>query len=171
VSHQARWNAPTPLDPERHDRREFDCGNDILNEWIKRYARQSQAAWTSRVFVVTPLDEPRRIAGFYSLHLGALERPRGSVSAARRSPDPIPAVVLGRLAVDLKHTSQGLAAGLLRDALARTLVIAENAGAKILLVHAKDQDARDFYRHFDFEPSPVDDLTLMLLVQDIPLAR
>lgn len=168
---QPRWSAPAPLNPETHDRSGFDCGNHLLNEWIRRYARQSQSASTTRVFVVTPRDEPHRIAGFYSLHLGALEGRRGTVAAARRSPDPIPAVVLGRLAVDVTQSSQGLGAGLLRDALERTLLIAQHARARILLVHAKDPAARAFYLHFGFESSPVDELTLMLLLQDIPGAN
>lgn len=164
----ARWNAPVLLDTKRHQRGAFSCGTADLDDWIKKYASQSQAAGTTRVFVATPLDDDTTIAGFYSLHLGSLERERGSVAAARRSPDPIPAVVMGRLAVDSTFAGQGLGEGLLRDALERTLLIAQHAGAKIFLVHAKDERATSFYLHFGFEESPLDALTLMLLVQDLP---
>ena len=163
-----RWNAPVLLDGKHHQRGLFSCGNTELDDWIKKYATQSQAAGTARVFVATPVEDDSVIAGFYSLHLGALERSKGSRTAAHRAPDPIPAVVMGRLAIDAKFGGQGLGRALLRDALARTLLIAANAGAKIFLVHAKDETAKNFYVHHEFEPSPVDELTLMLLVQDIP---
>ncbi len=164
----APWNAPVLLDPKRHQRGPFSCGTADLDDWIKKYASQSQASGTTRVFVASPVEDETVIAGFYSLHLGSLERQRGSLAASRRSPDPIPAVVMGRLAVDGKFTGLGLGEALLRDALVRTLLIASNAGAKIFLVHAKDERAKSFYLHYDFQVSPVDDLTLMLLVQDIP---
>lgn len=164
----ARWNTPVLLDPKRHQRRPFSCGSLELDDWIRKYASQSQAAGTTRVFVATPVEDDTIIAGFYSLHLGSLERQRGSLAAAGRSPDPIPAVVMGRLAVDSKFSGQGLGEALLRDALERTLLIASNAGAKIFLVHAKDEQAKFFYLHYGFEVSPFDELTLMLLVQDIP---
>lgn len=152
----------------QHQRGPFSCGTADLDDWIKKYASQSQAAGTARVFVVTPVEDDTVIAGFHSLHLGSLERQRGSLAAVHRSPDPIPAVVMGRLAVDVKFAGQGLGEALLRDALERTLLIASNAGAKIFLVHAKDERAKSFYLHYGFEVSPIDDLTLMLLVQDIP---
>lgn len=164
----ARWSTPVLLDPKHHQRAAFSCGTPELDEWIKKYASQSQAARTARVFVATPVEDDTVIAGFYSLHLGSLERRRATSSAAHRSPDPIPAVVMGRLAVDAKFAGQGLGQALLRDALERTLLVARNAGAKIFLVHAKDEQAKQFYLHHDFEVSPFDELTLMLLVQDIP---
>lgn len=164
----SRWNVPVLLDAKRHQRGVFSCGTSDLDDWIRKYASQPQAAGTTRVFVASPVGDETVIAGFYSLHLGALERHRASMSAAHRSPDPIPAVVMGRLAVDGKFAGQGLGQALLRDALERTLLIAANAGAKIFLVHAKDETARAFYLHLGFEQSPVDELTLMLLVQDIP---
>jgi len=162
------WNTPIRFDHRVHDRRSFDSGRPELDEWIKRYARQSQDAFTAQVFVASPVARETVIAGFYSLHLGALERTRGSDAAARRSPDPIPALVMGRLAVDRQFAGQGLGGALLRDALERTLLIARNAGVKILLVHAKDDAAKLFYLRHGFEVGPVDALTLMLLVQDIP---
>lgn len=165
---QARWHTPVLLDPKVHQRKALSCGSPDLDDWIKKYASQSQAAGTARVFVATPAQDVTVIAGYYSLHLGALECQRGSQSAARQSPDPIPAVVMGRLAVDRKYAGKGLGEALLRDALERTLLIASNAGAKIFLVHAKDETAKSFYLHLGFETSPIDDLTLMLLVQDIP---
>lgn len=164
----ARWNTPVLLDPKRHQRGPFSCGTTELDDWIKKYASQSLAAGTTRVFVATPVEDATVIAGFYSWHLGSLERHRGSLAAAHRSPDPIPAVVMGRLAVDTKSAGQGLGEALLRDALERTLLVASNAGAKIFLVHAKNERATSFYVHFGFEGSPVHELTLMLLVHDIP---
>lgn len=161
------WAAPVPLETKVHDRQAFECGTPALDEWVKRYAAQSHAAGTSRVFVSAPLGEPSRIAGIYGLHLGGVSRAEATVAAAKGSPDPVPAVVLGRMAVDRKFQGLGLGSALLHDVLLRTLVIADNAGAKVLLVHAKDENAQSFYRHHGFEPSPIDAMTLMLLVQDI----
>ncbi len=165
---EPRRNAPVLLEPKRHQRSAFQSGNAELDKWMRRYANQSQAAGTTRVFVATPVREPAVIAGFYSLHLGAIERRRASAAAAQRAPDPVPAVVMGRLAVDDRFAGQGLGAGLLRDALERTLLVAAHAGARVFLAHAKDEQAKSFYAHHGFEASPVDPLTLILLVQDIP---
>ena len=166
----SRWTTPVALDKKLHDREAFDCGNEILNSWVKRYAAQSQAADTSRVFVASPLVERRRIAGIYSLHLGVIERASATTRAGAGSPAALPAVVLGRMAVDLGFQGLGLGSALLVDVLRRTLLIAEHAAAKLLLVHAKDEAAKAFYLAHEFEPSPIDSLTLMLLVQDIRAA-
>ncbi len=144
---------------------EFDCGDDLLNEWLKRRARANQHSGASRTWVA--IDHNRRVVGFYASSTAVIMRSSATKRAARNQPDPIPALLLGRLAIDRRHRRQGLARALLKHFLLKSLEVAELTGVRVLLVHAKDQQAADFYRHHDFQPSPIDDLTLMLLASDI----
>lgn len=106
--------------------------------------------------------------GYYSLAVGAVDHaqapPRVKKGLARH---PIPVMVLARLAVDRRYQGQQIGRGLLKDALLRTLGLAEQAGVRAILVHAKDTEAVSFYKRFDFEPSPLDPLQLLLLVKDV----
>jgi GNAT superfamily N-acetyltransferase len=83
---------------------------------------------------------------------------------ARRQPDEIPAILLGRMAVDSKHKGQGLGAALLKHFMLKAIEVANSVGVRVVLVHAKDDDARAFYKHYDFSESPMDPLTLMMLL-------
>jgi GNAT superfamily N-acetyltransferase len=94
-------------------------------------------------------------------------RSRATKRAARNQPDPLPAVLLGRLAVDAEYQGRGLAAALLKHFVLKSLEVAELTGVRLLLVHAKNDSARRFYFRYGFEQSPVDDMTLMLLVKDV----
>ncbi len=87
--------------------------------------------------------------------------------AARNQPDPLPAVLLGRLAVDRRYQGHGLGGALLKHFIVKSIEVAELIGVRVVLVHAKDSVAAAFYARFGFEPSPIDDLTMMLLVKDI----
>ena len=107
-----------------------------------------------------------RIIAYYSLAAAAVPHAAATGRSRRNMPDPIPAMLLARLAVDRNSQGQQLGANLLRDAIRRTLAAAEIAGIRVLLVHASDQHARTFYEHFDFEPSVTDDLHLMLTLKD-----
>ena len=162
------WSAPVPLDVARHDRKAFRCGTDALDHWVRRYAAQSHVAGTARVFVSTPVDDPTRIAGLYALAASSIVRAGATPAAAKGSPEPVPALLLGRLAVDERYRGQGLGAALLRDALLRCLAVADSVGIAVLLVHAQDEPARQFYEHFGFEAGALDSRTLMLRVKDIP---
>jgi GNAT superfamily N-acetyltransferase len=144
---------------------DFECGDDRLGVWLKRRARANQHSGASRTWVAT--DENRRVVGFYASSTAVIMRSSATKRAARNQPDPIPALLLGRLAVDRRHQGQRLAAALLKHFLLKSLEVAEITGIRVLLVHAKDEHAAAFYRHHDFEPSPVDDLTLMLVVSDV----
>lgn len=112
-------------------------------------------------------DEASRVVGYYASSTTVVMRAEATKRAARNQPDPVPALLLGRLAVDRKHQGHGLAAALLRHFLLKSLEVAEVTGVRVLLVHAMDEQAAAFYRHNEFEPSPVDDLTMMLLVKDV----
>lgn len=147
-----------------HDVDGFDCGNESLNHWFKRRAPRNQREGSSRTWVVT--DGTRAVA-FYASATAVMARSEATLRAARYQPDPLPAMLLGRLAVDRHHQRKGLAAALLKHFLLKALEVAEFTGLRLVLVHAKDSQAASFYRHYGFEPSPVDKMTLMLLIKDI----
>lgn len=143
----------------------FDCGQADLNQFIQRYALINQKANSSKTYVTT-LD--RRVVGFYTLTVGSVnyvDSPlRVSKGLARH---PIPVMILARLAVDTSHQGKGLGKALLKDALLRTAQASDIAGIRCVLVHAKDESARQWYESFDFEPSPVDPYQMFLLIKDI----
>lgn len=149
---------------EAHAVDEFDCGEDHLNTWLRRRALRNQADGSSRIWVVA--DGPT-VVGFYASSTAVLLRASATRRSARNQPDPLPALLLGRLAVDQKLQGRGLGAALLKHFLLKSIEIADITGVRILLVHAKDQSAAAFYQRYGFEPSPIDDLTLMLLVKDL----
>lgn len=143
---------------------DFDCGNDVFNEWLRTKALHNQREGGSRTWVVL---DGRRVVAFYASSTAVLMRGYATKRAARNQPDPLPAVLLGRLAVDAKYQGRGLAAALLKHFVLKSLEVAEITGVRLLLVHAKNDTARRFYLRYGFESSPVDDMTLMLLVKDV----
>ena len=107
------------------------------------------------------------IVGYYSLAVGAVDHTQAPARVKKGlARHPIPVMVLARLAVDVRYQGQKIGQGLLKDALLRTVQLAEQAGIRAILVHAKDSQARRFYERFDFESSPLDPLQLLLLVKD-----
>lgn len=148
-----------------HDVDAFDCGQENLNRYLTRYALISQQADGAQTYVGVSGND---IIGFYTLVVGhvayddAPERLKKGLSR-----HPVPVMVLARLAVDLDWQGKGVAAGLLRDAMQRTVQVADIAGLRAFLVHAKDDRAKAFYEHFDFIPSPTDPYHLFLLLKDI----
>lgn len=157
-----RLPAPRPIRPD-DDVSAFDSGNSALDDWLRARALRNENDDASRTYVVT--DGPRVVA-YYSLAAAAVPHAAATGRSRRNMPDPIPAMLLARLAVDVGHQGQQLGANLLRDAVRRTLAAADIVGIRVLLVHAADERARQFYEHFDFEPSPTDALHLMLLLKD-----
>jgi predicted N-acetyltransferase YhbS len=142
----------------------FDCGKPALNDWLVRHARQAQSSGSARTFVVSDGDE---IVGYFSLAVGQVN----SIEAPMRirkgmGQYPIPVVLLARLAVSLHHQGRGIGRGLLQEAVRSTLVIAEHAGIRALLVHPIDEDASRFYLRFGFIPSPLREKQLLLLLKD-----
>ena len=155
--------APVPLDAQHH-MDSFDCGKHALNDWLQRFARQAQGSGSARTFVVCHAD---RVVGYFSLTVGqidALEAPE----RIRRGMGqyPIPVIILARLAVDKAYHGRGLGTGMLQDAIRRTLKIAEDAGIRALLTHPIDESAEIFYRRFGFEPTPLRQRQLILLLKD-----
>jgi GNAT superfamily N-acetyltransferase len=158
------WRRPEPLNPD-HVVSGFSCGKPELDEWLQKRALANQVSGGTKTHVVV---EGGRVVGFYALATGAVAHSAVRGQARRNMPDPIPAVILARMAVDEKHWASGLGSALLQSAIETTLAAARTIGIACLLVHAKDEDARSFYLHFDVEPSPTDPLHLILRLVDIP---
>ena len=155
--------APAPL-AERHQVSRFDCGNDALNDWFRKRALKNQASGASRTFVIC---QEYQVVGYYALASGSVERIVTPKSIARNMPEPIPVMVLGRLAIDTRMQGQRLGAALLKDALLRIVTVARNVGIRAVLVHAISEDAKRFYQGFGFQVSPADSMTLMLPIRHI----
>ncbi len=149
--------APRPLD-EGHSTDGFDCGERLLDEWLRRRALANQASGGSRVFVVC---RGERVVGYYALAAGAIASNEAPGRLRRNMPDPIPVFVLGRLAVDRAERGKMLGSLLLRDAVIRTRAAAEFGGVAGLLVHALSEDAKRFYTRHGFVECPSSPLTLV----------
>jgi len=145
---------------------EFSCGQADLDNWLKRFALINQRSGMTTVFVTISGD---RVVGYYALATGGVERAEAPERIVHGQPaHPIPVVLLARLAVDSSIQSRGLGRALLRDALIRVVAAADEIGVRALLVHAKDERAREFYMQCaEFEPSPTDPLHLFLLMKDL----
>jgi GNAT superfamily N-acetyltransferase len=164
----ARRYGPVERLGDGHEVSEFDCGSSSLTEWLRRYGRLAQQSGTCRVYVGTRADE-RKVVGFYGLATGAVlpedATPR-FLKGAGNYPQPV--VILARLAVDIGEQGRGLGVALLKDALIRVASAADIVGVRGLLIHAEDEQAREFYmRLADFEQSPTDPLHLLLLMKDL----
>ena len=151
---------------ESHDASRFDCGaHASLNDWLQRFALLNQKSESARTYVV---HRNHGVVGYYSISAGSVaiaeSSPRVSKGLARH---PIPVILLARLAVDEGEQGTGLGKALLKDALTRISHAADIIGARAVLVHALDEQARSFYEHFGFESSPVHELQLMLLMKDL----
>lgn len=157
-----KFTQPQPL-TAGHDISAFRCGEDSLDEWLHRFALANQASGSARTFV-TSLDG--RVVGYYALATGAVSKASAPARVAKAMPEPIPVLLLARLAVDQAMQGHGLGWRLLRDAILRTLQVAEQVGVRALLAHALDQRAADFYARYDFQPSPTDPLHMLLLLKD-----
>ena len=151
--------APQPL-TARHLLDTFDCGEPSLDEWLKRRALANQLGGASRTFVVADAED--RAVGYYSLAAGAVSRNLATGGVRRNMPDPVPVLVLARLAVERNAQGMQLGAALLQDAVNRAVSVSQNAGVRALLVHALDDKAKQFYLHYGFVESPLHPLTLML---------
>jgi GNAT superfamily N-acetyltransferase len=164
------FTSPVPLSDE-HELDAFDCGSDAQSEWLRRYARQAQAAGTSRIYVATR-PGPLAVVGYYALAAGSVEpadAPDRLLKGAGRY--PVPVVLMARLGVDRTAQGLGLGQSLVIDALSRIVQAADVIGVRALLVHAESEEARQFYLHLaEFESSPTDPLHLMLLMKDLRAA-
>lgn len=143
----------------------FDCGKPELNQYLQRFALLNQKAHSAQTYVCCLRGE---VVGFYSLAVGSVEPQRAPVRVTKGlARHPVPVMILARLGVDRHHQGKGLGKALLKDALLRTAQAADIAGIRCLLVHAKDEAARQWYASWDFEPSPTDPFHLFLMLKDL----
>jgi predicted N-acetyltransferase YhbS len=150
---------------KQHILAEFSCGVESLDAWLKRFAWQNQQSDLTTTFVA---HRRNRVVGYYSLTAGSVNREDAPARIAKGTPNhPIGVVLLARLAVDESEKGRGLGRALLKDALLRAESASEIVAVKAVLVHALNEEARQFYLRFDFEASPVHPLHLMLLMKDI----
>ncbi len=154
------FEKPVPI-AAHHDLSGFDCGIAVLDEWLRQRAAKNAESGASRSYVCCPRDSAV-VAGYYTLCAGQIARVDAPGKLRRNMPDSIPGILLGRLAVDRRSQGFGLAKAMLQDAAFRSLRVAEQIGARILFVHAIDDKAATFYRHFGFAPLPVSTRTLAL---------
>lgn len=153
-------SAPTPL-TALHQLTDFDSSVPSLDDWLKRRAAKNQANDSSRTYVVC---EGQTVIGYYCLSAGAIGHAEAPSAMRRNRPDPIPVMVLGRLAIHKDHQQKGIGTALLRDAILRTIHAAEIAGITALLVHALTEQAKRFYRSRGFIESPIQPMTMYLLL-------
>ena len=148
-----------------HRVEDFTCGEALLDDWLKRRALANQLSGASRTFVVA--DETGAVQGFYALAAGAVSHQMAIAKIKRNMPDPVPVIVLARLAVAQSYHGRQIGPALLKDALRRVEHIADHAGVRAVLVHALHEEAKGFYEHYGFQPSPIHPMTLMIAVSDI----
>jgi GNAT superfamily N-acetyltransferase len=157
-----RISAPEKLSLD-HDLSQFACGEPNLDDWLRRRALQNEESGASRTYVVC-LE--KRVAGYYALAVGAVAHIDAPGRVRRNMPDPVPVMVIGRLAVDQTVQGQAIGPALLRDAILRTLQAAEIAGIRAILVHAISERAKRFYEKWGFVSSPIDPMTLVITVAE-----
>ena len=156
------YSLPRPIS-ESDEVATFDSGEPSLDEYLRRRALANHVQGASRCFVTC---RERRVVGFYALASSAVEHASAPGKVRRNMPDPVPVILLSRLAVDRKEQGNGVGKHLLRDAIDRCIGVAEQVAVRAILVHALHEEARAFYARFDFEPSPTDPLHLMLTMKD-----
>jgi GNAT superfamily N-acetyltransferase len=160
-------NAERRVERLRHDHRleDFDCGREELNRYLLRYAWQNQQAGAALTYVGLVGDA---IIGYHTLAVGQVSREEAPERLTKGlARHPVPIMLLARLAVDRRWHGQGVGKALLKDAMQRTLQAADIAGIRAFAVHAKDDEARNFYLKFDFIPSPTDPMHLFVLLKDV----
>jgi len=150
---------------KNHNCSRFESGEPSLDEWLQKYALINQKTDISRTYVV---HRGGAVTGYYAISAGSVTHEEAPLRIKKGLPKhPIPVILLARLAVDASEQGRGLGRALLKDALFRIMHAADEIGARAVLVHALHDKARRFYEQFDFEPSPVNPLQLMLLMKDL----
>ncbi len=158
-----KYTPPEPIQPT-HDLTAFNCNKAALNDWLRNKALENEKLGASRTYVVCYGE---KVVGYYSLATGSINHSDVPGKIKRNMPNPIPVMLLGKLAVDINHQKRGLGKGLVKDAIRRVLQASTIAGIRAILVHAIDEEARIFYvEKCGFMPSPIDPLVLLINLAD-----
>jgi len=158
--------APEPL-AVHHKLDSFDSGVAALDDWLKRRGAANQTSGASRTYVVCDAGQ---VVGYYALASHAVAAVAATGRVRRNMPDPVPVVVLGRLAIARSHQRQGLGRALFQDAARRVMHAADAIGIRALLVHALSDEAKVFYLRLGLDASPLDPMTLMVTLADLRAA-
>lgn len=153
---------PQPISAE-DDLSQFDCGNELLNDWLRHHSAKSEGS-SARTYVV---KDRARVVGYYCLATGGVARQTVPRKIRHGLPDPVPVMILGRLAVDQAHQRRAIGAALLKDALSRTIQISKQVGVRAVLVHAIDEGATAFYAAYGFIEFPAGGRVLYLPIETI----
>ncbi len=156
-------SAPEPLAPH-HRLDDFCCGVATLDDWLKKRARANQVNGASRTYVT---HDDGAVVGYYSIASSSITVTEAAGKFKRNMPDPIPVVVLGRLAISDTHQGKGIGKALMRDAIARITAAGDEIGIRGVDVHAINQSAKDFYLSLGFRQSPTHEMTLMITMNDL----
>ncbi|MEM8719106.1 MAG: GNAT family N-acetyltransferase [Cyanobacteria bacterium P01_G01_bin.39] len=158
-----KYSPPQRISKE-HIVENFDCGETSLNDWLKKRALKNDLTDASRTYVVCCENI---VVAYYSLHLGCIQHSEAVRKIKRNMPDPIPAIVLGRLAVDTSHQGKGLARALIKDMFLRVIQVADLAGTKAVLVKALNDRVTAFYQSFGFVQSKTEPSLLMKAIAEV----
>jgi GNAT superfamily N-acetyltransferase len=157
------FTPPKPL-ADRHAIADFSCGTAALDDWLQRRALNNQNSGATRTFVLC-VDE--RVVGYYALASGSISTHSVVGNFRRNMPDPIPVVILARLAIDRSCQGRGLGRALFRDAALRVMQAADTIGIRGIIVHAISAPAKDFYLALGFDVSPLEPMTLTIALKDL----
>jgi GNAT superfamily N-acetyltransferase len=144
----------------------FDCGSGALNDWLVRRAFRNQSSGTSRTWVVVEV-ETGQVVAFYVSSTASILRSSAPKRIGRNQPDEMPAILLARMGVDSRHQGRGLGAALLKHFMLKAIEVAHSVGVRVLLIRAKDVNAKNFYEHCGFVESPLDPLVMLMLLTDL----
>jgi GNAT superfamily N-acetyltransferase len=147
----------------KHDIATFDCGVPALDDWLKKRALANEESGASRTYVVCASGQ---VVGYYALASGGVALAQATGRVRRNMPDPLPVMIVGRLAIARDWQGRNVGRSLLRDAVLRTLQAAEIGGIRAILVHAISEDAKRFYERYGFSASPIEPMTLMVTIAD-----
>lgn len=156
----------TPPEPlaSHHDLTDFACGNESLDDWLKRRSFVNQTSGATRTFVICNDD---KVVGYYALASGGISSEAALGKFRRNMPNPISVVILARLAIDNSHQGRGLGRALFRDAALRVIRAADTIGIRGIIVHAISPAAKNFYLALGFNESPIEPMTLMITLNDL----
>lgn len=141
---------PAPLDTRRHDRTQFECGEPTLDEWLRRYAGQNRRRDTAATWAITDADN--RVVAYASIAMTGIDRSAAPAHLAEHTPDPVPALLLGRLAVDRRHSGRGLGSALVAHVLASAVTLNRQAACRAVVVSAINRTARSWWERLGFHP-------------------
>lgn len=159
---------PQPLDSKRHDRTKFDSGAPDLDDWLRRYASQNRRRNTATTWVITDVDEV--VVAYASISMTGIDRYTAPDPVAKQAPNPVPALLVGRLAVDRSVAGLGIGTSMVAHVLATAVELNEHAACRAVVVTALDDHARTWWERLGFhpfDPDDVDNMDLYLLTTEI----